>query len=103
MIIHILAMTVFLAVGAAAVADDIRWRKIRNKWILGGLGFGLAGIAGDIHGKEIRSGTPTYMAPEQLTGKGVSVASDIYALGLVLFELFTGQPAFAQESLLRLG
>jgi serine/threonine-protein kinase len=34
------------------------------------------------------------MAPEQLEGREASVRSDIYALGLVLFELFTGQPAF---------
>ncbi len=60
--------------------------------------FGLAGIAGEIHGKDIRSGTPTYMAPEQLSGKGVSVASDIYSLGLVLFELFTGKQAFKASS-----
>jgi serine/threonine-protein kinase len=61
--------------------------------------FGLAGMADQIQGHEIRSGTPTYMAPEQLAGKEVSVASDIYSLGLVLFELFTGKPAYRAESL----
>jgi len=34
------------------------------------------------------------MAPEQLAGEGVSVSSDIYALGLILYELFTGKRAF---------
>lgn len=61
--------------------------------------FGLAGLAGEIRGAEIRNGTPAYMAPEQLAGKQVSIASDIYALGLVLFELFTGKPAYRAETL----
>ena len=57
--------------------------------------FGLAGIADQITGAEVRSGTPAYMAPEQLAGQEVSVRSDIYSLGLVLYEVFTGKRAFA--------
>src|SRR6202161_168109 len=60
--------------------------------------FGLAGIADQIVGNEIRSGTPAYMAPEQLAGKEVSTRSDIYSLGLVLYEVFTGKRAFAETS-----
>jgi serine/threonine protein kinase len=36
---------------------------------------------------------PQYMAPEQIAGRPASIKSDIYALGLILFELFTGKRA----------
>ena len=54
--------------------------------------FGLASIATEVAYSDIRSGTPAYMSPEQLAGVEVSQRSDIYALGLLLFELFAGVP-----------
>ena len=61
--------------------------------------FGLAAIAEQVEGAEIRSGTPAYMAPEQLAGKEVTPQSDIYSLGLVLYEVFTGKRAFNAENI----
>lgn len=64
--------------------------------------FGLAALADEIQGDEIRNGTPAYMAPEQLAGREVTAQSDIYSLGLVLYEVFTGKRAFEAATLAEL-
>ena len=64
--------------------------------------FGLAAIAGQLSGAEVRNGTPAYMAPEQLKGAEVTAKSDIYALGLVLYELFTGKRPYEAKNLQQL-
>lgn len=61
--------------------------------------FGLAALADQIPGADVRSGTPAYMAPEQLVGREVTFRSDLYSLGLVLYEIFTGKQAFKGETL----
>ncbi len=64
--------------------------------------FGLAAIADQLSGREARNGTPAYMAPEQLKGSEVTAKSDIYAVGLVLYELFTGRRAYEGNTLQKL-
>src|SRR4029079_1885399 len=61
--------------------------------------FGLAAI-GDVG--DVRVGTPAYMAPEQLEGREVTAKSDIYALGLVLYEIFTGRRAYSAGTMAEL-
>ena len=56
--------------------------------------FGLAGFVEDFTDRDVAAGTPAYMAPEQLAGREVSVKSDVYSLGLVLYELFVGKRLF---------
>jgi len=64
--------------------------------------FGIAIAAEDETQAAEISGTPLYMAPEQLAGKGATVRSDIYALGLVLYEICCGKRAFTVGTLAEL-
>jgi predicted Ser/Thr protein kinase len=60
--------------------------------------FGLARLAAEQEISDSRAGTPAYMAPEQLIGGQVTEKSDIYSLGLIIYEVFTGKPAYDAES-----
>src|SRR5262245_22931618 len=55
--------------------------------------FGLAGTAEELAAEGAAAGTPAYMAPEQRRSGTAAAQSDIYSLGLVLYEIFTGKRA----------
>jgi len=60
--------------------------------------FGLAkNPESDLTASEVIMGTAKYMSPEQATGGACDIRSDLYSLGVVLYELATGQPPFTGE------
>lgn len=61
--------------------------------------FGIAALADELDQRESIAGTPAYMSPEQLEGQELTIKSDIFSLGLVLYEVFTGKRAFEATNL----
>jgi eukaryotic-like serine/threonine-protein kinase len=76
---------------------DFGLAKVPAKAVVAGLGD-EATQSTDLTGAHTILGTLRYMAPEQLEGREADARTDIFALGVVLYEMATGQRAFSHQS-----
>ncbi len=73
-------------------SSNVMWTQERMTKLMD---FGLAKVLEEVKGYQtMASGTPYYMSPEQALGKEVDQRTDIYSLGVTLFEMVTGQLPF---------
>jgi len=96
----------------AAHAQGVIHRDLKSQNIIVGstgqvkiIDFGLA-LSTHLEGMTATGlimGTPEYMAPEQVAGKKVDERADIYSLGIILYELFTGKVPFSGDSAIAVG
>src|SRR4051812_11097668 len=89
---------------AAAHADGLVHRDIKmaNIMVTGAgakvVDFGIAAAVGPASSEEMVVGTPAYLAPERLTGGPVEPASDVYALGVLLYRLLAHEAPWTVET-----
>ena len=82
--------------------ENIRVRRDLAGWHVKVLDFGIARVMDEMATRLTMeggvAGTPRYMAPEQISAGTVDARTDVYALGLVLFEALSGREAFDRDN-----
>jgi eukaryotic-like serine/threonine-protein kinase len=75
---------------------------VNSEGLLKIVDFGLAAAMSHTNSRVTKTGymvgTPTYMAPEQVRGLPVDQRTDIYAIGVIMYELFTGVPPYSADN-----
>src|ERR1043166_7308644 len=96
----------------AADTAGVTHRDLKPSNVLGGerglvkiIDFGLAttSVGDGLTATGAILGTPHYMAPEQVRGKGVDARTDIYAMGALAYHLVCGRPPFAGDNPIAIG